>query len=195
MEPHLEVRHSTGERHWTPLGAERLSIGRDPSNDVSLNADATVSRLHAVIERYRAGWCLKDLDSSNGTFVNGVRVHHERLLRPGDEIRIGKNDLIFRGPGDSVLPTTAPAEPRPNVTAGERAVLVALCRPMFTNDAFPEPASVQQIAQRLTLEETTVKTHLRHLYDKFDIPQSGRSRRVQLANAALRRGVIGRADL
>ena len=55
---------------WTPAGRElvaleagRLTLGADPANDLALPADPTVSRLHAVLERYGADWCIRDLDS------------------------------------------------------------------------------------------------------------------------------------
>jgi hypothetical protein len=82
MGPYLEV--------WTPAGRElvalevdRLTLGADAANDLPLPADPTLSRLHAALERYGAGWCVRDLDSRNGTFVNGQRVWRERPLRRG----------------------------------------------------------------------------------------------------------------
>jgi len=50
---------------WTPAGRElvtleagRLTLGTDPANDLPLPVDPTLSRLHAVLERYEAGWCV-----------------------------------------------------------------------------------------------------------------------------------------
>ena len=72
-----------------------LTIGRDASNDVVLN-DARVSRHHARLERIGTRYQLVDLDSSNGTFVNGERVR-TRILSPGDEIWIEGAPLYFDG--------------------------------------------------------------------------------------------------
>ena len=80
------------------LVADRSTIGKAAENDVALADDATASRLHAVLERFAAGWCVTDLGSSNGTLVNGERIWASRRLRHGDEIRVGQTRLIFRDP-------------------------------------------------------------------------------------------------
>src|SRR5881396_3280820 len=72
MAAYLEVL--AHEPRLVPLEGERLTVGTDVSNDLALPADATLSRLHAVFDRYPSGWCVRDLDSRNGTFVNGERV-------------------------------------------------------------------------------------------------------------------------
>jgi pSer/pThr/pTyr-binding forkhead associated (FHA) protein len=76
-----------------PLGGE-ATIGRDPGTEVPLAEDTTVSRRHARIRASDGGYCLEDLGSSNGTFVNGGRVT-EAPLRPGDEVSIGGTRFRF----------------------------------------------------------------------------------------------------
>jgi DNA-binding CsgD family transcriptional regulator len=181
---------------WTPAGRElvaleagRLTLGTDPANDVALPADPTLSRLHAVLERYGAGWCVRDLDSRNGTFVNGQRVWREHPLRPGDELRVGATRLVYRGEESGGAGTQA-SEPAPELTRREREVLVVLCRTVLGGAAFTEPASIREIADALVVTEAAVKQHLAHLYDKFGIHGGGERRRVQLANEALRRGAV-----
>jgi len=61
-----------------------------PDNDVALPDDPTASHLHAVLERFPAGWCVNDLGSSNGTFV---RIRGEVPLKHGDEFRVGQQLL------------------------------------------------------------------------------------------------------
>jgi DNA-binding CsgD family transcriptional regulator len=192
---YLEVWTPAG-RELVALGAGRLTLGADPANDLALPADPTLSRLHAVLERYGAGWCVRDLDSRNGTFVNGQRVWGEHPLRPGDELRVGATRLVYR----SDEPTgggkaTQASEPPPELTRREREVLVVLCRTVLTGAAFTEPASIREIAEALVVSEAAVKQHLAHLYDKFGIHGGGERRRVGLANEALRRGAVTMAGL
>ncbi len=70
---------------WTGSQAELL-IGRNPECDVLIEA-STVSRRHARLLFRDGGWILQDLQSKNGTVVNGVRVGRCRLC-PGDELRV-----------------------------------------------------------------------------------------------------------
>jgi hypothetical protein len=152
-----------------------------------------VSRVHAVFERFGDTWCVRDLGSRNGTFVNGGRIVGERALHPGDEILLGRLRLLFKGPARGKA-TAAIAE-APPLTPRERDVLVALCRPLLTGDAFTEPASIRVIAAELVVSEAAVKQHLSRLYDKFDVSVQGDRRRVQLANAAVTRGAVSLGDL
>jgi DNA-binding CsgD family transcriptional regulator len=194
MAAYLEVWTPTG-RELVALAAGRVTVGADPANDLALPADPTLSRLHAVLERYGAGWCVRDLDSRNGTFVNGQRLWRERLLRPGDELRVGATRLVYRSEEPIGSKATQAAEPPPELTRREREVLVVLCRTVLAGAAFTEPASIREIAEVLVVSEAAVKQHLGHLYDKFGIQGGGERRRVRLANQALRRGAVTIADL
>jgi pSer/pThr/pTyr-binding forkhead associated (FHA) protein len=77
-----------------PLSSERTSIGRSRDNDIRL-ADDRVSRRHAQIDLQQGAFVISDLESANGTFVNGQRVQRQTLSN-GDEIRIGDSRLFFR---------------------------------------------------------------------------------------------------
>jgi Nif-specific regulatory protein len=85
-----------------PLSDDEVSLGREPSNQISL-LDAAVSRRHCVIIRNGAHFKIQDLNSRNSTFVNGVPVT-ERLLASGDEIKVGSSLFVF------VLPEAEPAK-------------------------------------------------------------------------------------
>lgn len=76
------------------LIGEALELGREPDNDAML-PDPKVSRHHARIQRDGERYVLADLDSSNGTFVNGERVTAPARLEEGDVILIGDVELLF----------------------------------------------------------------------------------------------------
>jgi two-component system, NtrC family, sensor kinase len=73
-----------------------LKLGREPSNAVQIH-DTEVSRHHAEIRRTDAGYAIADLNSSNGTFVNGRRVQ-EHLLASGDQVQLGSTLMLFTAP-------------------------------------------------------------------------------------------------
>jgi hypothetical protein len=176
------------------MSGERASVGTAATNDIVITSDRTVSRLHAVIERFPGGWSVRDLGSRNGTFVNGTRVLADCALRTGDEIRVGATRLSFRCDDDGAGgPLTEVADSPPPPPPRERDVLVALCAPVFSGELFTEPASIREIAAALVVSEAAVKQHMLNLYDKFGL-HSG-NRRVLLANEAIRRGVVTLADL
>lgn len=81
----------TGKR--IALGNRTFTFGRGEENDVVLTTPS-VSRVHAEVRPQGGGYVLRDRDSSNGTWVNGVRVT-ERLLQPGDQISIGDEVFLF----------------------------------------------------------------------------------------------------
>jgi pSer/pThr/pTyr-binding forkhead associated (FHA) protein len=65
-----------------------VTIGRDSSNDIVLT-DRSVSSHHAVIRQVGAEWVLSDLDSRNGTYVNGSLVRPESGVETGDIVQFG----------------------------------------------------------------------------------------------------------
>lgn len=71
-----------------------ISFGRAESNTVTIR-DAKVSRQHAQIQQQGSEYVLIDLNSSNGTYVNGQRIE-EHVLTAGDEIRIGDCIMQFQ---------------------------------------------------------------------------------------------------
>jgi pSer/pThr/pTyr-binding forkhead associated (FHA) protein len=77
-----------------PVRAAGLGIGRSGENEVRLD-DQLSSRRHARIECWVGEWVVVDLDSTNGTYLNGRPINRERL-RDGDRIRIGDTHLEFR---------------------------------------------------------------------------------------------------
>jgi len=91
--PKASVELKDGDRSSVQLGPEPLLIGRDQQNDVVLD-DPRVSRKHAEIRLRLGRYTLYDLQSTNGTYVNGRRVA-EVVLNDGDQISVAGLDLIF----------------------------------------------------------------------------------------------------
>jgi transcriptional regulator with GAF, ATPase, and Fis domain len=79
-----------------PLGEAEVSLGRDQANAVALD-DLAASRQHCVIRPSGQGFQLTDLNSRNGTFVNGVPVR-QRLLEHNDQVRVGSSVFVFLRP-------------------------------------------------------------------------------------------------
>jgi pSer/pThr/pTyr-binding forkhead associated (FHA) protein len=194
MGPQVEVMY--GVQSWRfELQSERTTVGKAGENDIALPDDPTASRLHAVLEQFPAGWCVTDLGSSNGTWVNGERIWASHRLRHGDEIRLGQSRLIFRDPLSAGGPLTEAEDVPPSLTTRERDVLLALCRPLLDRDMFTEPASTRAIAEELVITQAAVKQHLANLYEKFGVAAEDSNRRSRLANEALRRGAVSLAEL
>jgi pSer/pThr/pTyr-binding forkhead associated (FHA) protein len=76
------------------IDSSSLSIGRGNGNDLALD-DQYASAHHARFEPRRDGVYVQDVGSTNGTFVNGIRVTRDRRLAPGDIVRVGETDLKF----------------------------------------------------------------------------------------------------
>lgn len=91
-----------------PLNKDHIIVGREVKCHIMLN-DNSVSRQHSSVTRLAEGYLLKDMGSSNGTYVNGHRIQ-EALLKDGDRISIGDCEFWFEAPSEG--------ETQPNVGMG-----------------------------------------------------------------------------
>src|SRR5215204_4576040 len=94
-DPYLDIQSSDGSRQL-PITDKPITVGRHPTNMVVL-ADGMASRYHCVIEKSPDGLRVRDLDSSNGTKVNGQVVKTWRL-GDGDVVTIGKSRITVHAP-------------------------------------------------------------------------------------------------
>lgn len=94
----LIVTEADGKSREVTLDKERVTIGRHADNDVAFN-DKAVSGHHAVVITILADSFLEDLDSTNGTLVNGKQVAKHPLSH-GDTITIGRNSLRYESEHD-----------------------------------------------------------------------------------------------
>ncbi|MGZ3459326.1 MAG: FHA domain-containing protein, partial [Archangium sp.] len=172
--PHLKGRFPDGTTGEFPLG-ELTTLGRHPSNTVRL-VDREVSKEHASIERMGQDFILRDLGSSNGTFVNGRRVAELRL-RDGDEIALGASKLVFHAgeaPGafsPVALASPGVAAPRVTVVAQSHAIPAFLAQ---MDQQVPQnfrPA--EQIQEQATLKRDYEKLRIAYEFHR-QVSQQGK---------------------
>jgi predicted component of type VI protein secretion system len=199
--PVLVYRDDTGAQRFFPLeGRTSLTIGRSSGCDVRLAWDERVSRVHAGLDLVGHDWTLVDDGlSRNGTFLNGDRLNGRRRLRDGDTFVLGSTSFRFRDTSRATTQLTKVGEQlvtSASLSPTQRQIVIALCRPYKHDDPYATPASNQQIADELFLSVDAVKTHLRILFQKFqieDLPQN--QKRVKLVERVLGLGLVSRRDL
>lgn len=113
------------------------NIGRADYNDLVI-ADESVSTSHAKLQRREGVWVLVDLESTNGTFVDGERVTGDTALAPGAVVRFGDVQLVFE-PTDDALGVAR---------GGGTKVLESLKVPPVPSEAAPAPARPAQTPAR-----------------------------------------------
>ncbi|MCI0351757.1 MAG: sigma 54-interacting transcriptional regulator [Acidobacteriales bacterium] len=91
-----------------PLNEHEVSIGREPANQICVR-DNALSRRHCVIRKQGSRFTILDLDSYNGTLVNGVPIQ-EHMLEEGDRISVGNSVFAFLMSDRSARPGLEPAE-------------------------------------------------------------------------------------
>jgi DNA-binding CsgD family transcriptional regulator len=198
--PYLLFRDGDGEQRIVALHSERMTVGRAPGCELALPWDGKVSGTHAQLELIGgSNWTVTDDGlSRNGSYVNGERVRQRRRLVDGDLLRFGDTAIVFRAPPHEVA-ETIPAMGESKVvqlSPAQRRVLVALCRPFRDGGEFATPASNQQIADELVVSVEAVKTHLRALFEKFEVGSLPRqAKRAELVKRAFQLGAIAPRDL
>jgi pSer/pThr/pTyr-binding forkhead associated (FHA) protein len=120
------------------LNAEKTTIGRVPDNNFPI-AVASVSSHHAEILLRGNDVVVKDLNSTNGTFINGQQVTGEAPLKPGQVLRLGQVEIRLEIPGMPV-PAAAPATPAP-------APVAPMKRPAASTMVINKGVSLEQLEQ------------------------------------------------
>lgn len=75
----------------------QITIGRDEKNTIQIE-DTLVSRFHALVQKVKEAYFIKDLESTNGTFLNGSPIPQGKYvrLRQGDTIKIGRTEILIQ---------------------------------------------------------------------------------------------------
>jgi parallel beta-helix repeat protein len=134
----LVIELGAGEGLEYPLQG-KMRIGRAADNEIVLQ-DSQASRYHAVIVQEPAGYCVQDLNSSNGTFLNERRVAESLILRDGDRIRVGSSVLLFRW-------RPAPKGALPPARSGTSETMVGSVPPVPAAGAARSPAPSGEAAR------------------------------------------------
>ena len=117
-----------------------VALGRLADNAVQVD-DPSVSSHHAQFVRGASGnYVLKDLNSTNGTRVNGSHIT-EVLLRPGDRLRFGRIDAVYQS---EISEADAPVQPLPDATAIAAQPAERSARPEDFTNASPFPKPVRE---------------------------------------------------
>ena len=147
------------------IGAEEMQIGRLPDNTVAIDNPAVSSR-HASVMRVGESYIVKDLASTNGTFVNDERIT-ERFLHDGDVVQVGKHTILFINPSQET-PKPLPdlggtvfldTEAQRGLLAKSPPVPVAAGRPQSRSPgpARPEPGVLTVLAGTTDRSEYVLK--------------------------------------
>jgi predicted component of type VI protein secretion system len=191
MEARIWVTGEDGKPRSTPLPPGRTVVGRDPGADVTIE-DEAVSWNHFEIENRGGTLMATDLDSRNGTALNGEPLDRPRRLRDGDTLTVGSHRLeVFDPVPGRAGGTVAAAAPAVPLSEEERATARALVAPYRSEGAFAgRPATRAELAAKLHVSERTAQRRLDALASKLGIPgDSGRERPRLIAARVIELGL------
>ena len=119
-------------------------IGR--SSEAIVLSDQTISRRHSELTPEGDGtWWIRDLQSANGTFVNGVRVSERRKLKPGDQVRTGNTLLIYGEEAPDPLANRLKLAPASEIDASVEHTVDANEESMIMSSPEPSQAAEFQL--------------------------------------------------
>ncbi|HSS04227.1 MAG TPA: FHA domain-containing protein [Solirubrobacterales bacterium] len=169
----------------------RTTVGRDPAADVCID-DEAVSWHHLEIESRGGVLMATDLDSRNGTALNGEPLDRPRRLRDGDVLTVAVHRLEVSDPVPGRAgATVATSQPSVELNEEERATSAALVAPYRSEGAFAgRPATRAEIAAALHVSERTAQRRLDVLAAKLEIAgDAGRERPRLIAARVIELGL------
>jgi predicted component of type VI protein secretion system len=191
MDARIWISGEGGQPRSVALAGERTVVGRDPDAGIHIE-DEAVSWNHLEIERRGEVLMATDLDSRNGTALNGEPLDRPRRLRNGDTLIVGGHRLeVAVGPATPVGATVPSSQPTVGLTEEERATAAALVAPYRSEGAFAgRPATRAEIAAALQVSERTAQRRLDALAAKLDVSgDAGRERPRLIAARVIELGL------
>ena len=91
----LLIQTPDGKTRTLPLDRDRFTVGRSSASELCYPEDAGLSRQHLALEKVGETWTVRDLNSKNGTFVNGNRITEPYSLGPDDRVTAGHLTISF----------------------------------------------------------------------------------------------------
>jgi predicted component of type VI protein secretion system len=191
MDARIWLSGAEGEPRSAAISGVRTVVGRDPEADIHID-DEAVSWNHLEIESRGDVLMATDLDSRNGTALNGEPLDRPRRLRDGDTLLVGGHRLEVsipiepRGGG-----TVAAAQPSVALSEEEHATAAALVAPYRSEGAFAgRPATRAELADALHVSERTAQRRLDALATKLGVSgDAGRDRPRQIAARVIELGL------
>lgn len=198
----LSIEDDEGNLTSLPLHHDEYGLGRAETNSIRLT-DRNISRKHAQLRRGPQGWLLTDLQSYNGTYVNGVRVAAEQLLQATDVIQLGDYrielvDEVAAQPAVSGAPA-APAAPTLGHHRPNRLVVVVGPTP---GAEFPLDRDVMTIGRAedaaVSINHSSVSRLHAELValgnGRYEVVDKGSANGIRINGVELRRGILEAGD-
>jgi predicted component of type VI protein secretion system len=190
-QPRLWITEPGQAQRSEGLDEGRTLVGRGDHCDVQLS-DEAVSADHLEITRHGPSLLATDLDSRNGTLLNGDRLDRPRRLRNGDVLQLGRFRLEVSLPPQQRHDSTVAAPHSPiELTPEEREAAAALVAPYREPGVRAgRPATRAEIAAALHISERTAQRRLDGLAARLSIPsEAGRERPRLIAERVLELGL------
>jgi ABC transport system ATP-binding/permease protein len=196
----LTIEDDEGKQTQLPLAHEEYGVGRAETNSIRLT-DRNVSRNHAGLKKNGQGWLLKDNQSYNGTYVNGVRVVGEQGIHSGDVVQLGdyRLELLDEGlvaqqaPG-AAAPAAPPVHQRPN-----RLVVVVGPSPGTEHPLDKEHFTIGRSEDAtISVNHSSVSRVHAELFalghGRFEIVDKASANGIRINGVELKRGILEAGD-
>ena len=193
MESGTGARHAcltvqdTDGRTWSHELGSKVLIGRGEHCDIRFDDDR-VSTDHAEVTRHGASYLLRDLDSSNGTVVNGRPLNGPQRLRNADVIQVGPRRLEAQIP--PAVPTSKDRSRSAELSEFERRLAVALTAPFHQPAAFAAGTPTQkELAEQLDVSVSKIRRELASMAAKLGVPVAAPDRGRHVADRVIALGL------